>query len=124
MLAEQARDSAIKQMVLYRKAKENSDAELKKLRADNKSLVQRLRDERALSRSLSRVAARAPSPERACFKGAILDAAVTRLIDETSATNAELDRELSQIVGLGQDAVSGLDTAKKWVQETLRPPTP
>jgi len=116
VLAEKARDEAIATMALYRKSKEKADAELKKLRAANSSLDQRLRDERARSRSLSALAARAPSPERACFKGPVLDSAITRLIDETSATNAELDRELSQIVGLGQDAVSGLDSVKAWAR--------
>ena len=119
-LAEQARDGAIKQMVLYRQSKEKADAELKALRADNKSLDQRLRDERARSRALSRVAARAPSPERACFKGPALDAAIARFIDEASAADAELDRELSQIVGLGQDAIIGLDVAKAWAQSLPR----
>ena len=116
VLAEKARDESIATMALYRQSKEKADAELKKLRVDNRSLSERLSSERARSRSLSALAARAPSPERACFKGAVLDAAVTRLIDETSATNAELDRELSQIVGLGQDAVSALDSVKAWAK--------
>jgi len=120
MLAEKARDDAIVTIALYRKSKENADAELKKLRVDNRSLSERLSGERARSRSLSALAARAPSPERACFKGAILDSAIARLIDETSETNAELDRELSQIVGLGQDAVMGLDVAKAWTQSLPR----
>jgi hypothetical protein len=114
VLAEKARDEAVATMVLYRQSKEKADAEFKKLRADNRSLSERLSSERARSRSLSALATRAPSPERACFKGSVLDAAVTRLIDETSATNTDLDRELSQIVGLGQDAVSALDSVKVW----------
>jgi len=106
------------------KEKEKADAELTTLRADNLSLDQRLRDERARGRALSKPSVRAPSAERACFKGTLLDAAIARLIEETSTANTRLDGEVSEIVGRGQDAVSGLDTAKKWAQETLKPPTP
>jgi len=116
-LAEVARDKAIKQMVQDRNRKEKADAELKILRADNQSLDQRLRDERARGRRVSRPTPRAPSPERACFRGPILDAAVTRLIDDIYDENERRDKELSEIARQCQDAVSGLDTAKRWAKE-------
>jgi hypothetical protein len=116
VLAEAARDEAIKENVKNRKAKEKADAELKDLRAANDSLDQRLRDERARARAVSRPAARAPSPERACFRGPILDAALTRLIDDIYAENERRDTELSEIARLCQDAVSGLNSAKTWAQ--------
>ena len=106
------------------KSKEKTDAELKTLRADNLSLDERLRDARARGRAVSKPAPRAPSPDRACFKGPLLDAAIARLIDETSRANTELDGEISEIAGRGQDAVSGLNTAKVWASDTLRLPTP
>ena len=116
VLAEAARDAAIKQMVRDRQAKEKADAALKVARDDNDSLDKRLRDERARSRTVSRFPARAPSPERACFRGPIIDAAVARLIEDISRSSGQLDTELSAIVGQCQDAVSGLDTAKAWAQ--------
>ena len=116
VMAEAARDAAIKQMVRDRQAKEKADAALKIARADNQSLDKRLRDERARARSVSRFPARAPSPERACFRGPIIDAAVARLIEDISRSSGQLDTELSAIVGQCQDAVSWLDTAKAWAQ--------
>jgi hypothetical protein len=116
-LAEVARDNAIKQMAQDRKAKEKADAELKIARADNDALDQRLRDERARARSVSRPAPRAPSPERACFRGPILDAAVSQLINHIYDEYERRDQELSQIARECQDAVSGLDVAKRWAQQ-------
>ena len=121
-LAEVARDNAIKQMVLDRNRKEKADAELKTLRAGNLSLDQQLRDERARVRALSRPAARAPSPDRACFRGPILDAAVTRLINDIYAEHERRDQDLSEFARQCQDAVSGLDTAKKWAKEVSSSP--
>jgi hypothetical protein len=116
VLAEAARDKAIKQMMKDRKAKEKADAELKTLRAANDTLDQQLRDARARARAMSRPAPRAPSPERACFRGPIIDAAVTRLIDDIYAENERRDQELSELTRLCQDAVDGLDVAKRWAQ--------
>jgi hypothetical protein len=115
-LAEVARDNAIKKMAQDRKAKEKADAELKTLRAAHSDLDKRLSDERTRARAMSRPAAGAPSPERACFRGPILDAAVTRLIDDIYTEYERRDQELSQIARLCQDAVDGLDVAKRWAQ--------
>lgn len=120
VLAEAARDKAIKQMVQDRKAKENADAELKNLRADYAALDKRLSDERARARRVSRPAPRAPSPERACFRGPIIDAAVARLIDDIYAENERSDQELSAIGRQCQDAVAGLNVAKEWAQRVTK----
>ena len=116
VLAEAARDAAIKQMVKDRKAKEQADENLKVARSDNVTLDERLRDERARASRMSRPAPRAPSPERACFKGPIIDAAVTRLIDDIYAENERRDAELSEIARQCQDAVSALDSVKAWAK--------
>lgn len=120
-LAEVARDNAIKENVRNKLAKEKSDAELTNARSDNVSLDQRLRDERARASRMSRPAPSAPSPERACFRGPILDAAVQRLIDDIYAENERRDAELSEIIRQGQDAVTALDSVKRWAQEPRRP---
>ena len=116
-LAEAARDAAIKQMVKDRQAKEKADANLKVVRADNDALDKRLRDERARARRMARPAPRAPSPERACFKGPVFDAAITRLLDDLYAEVERRDRELSEIGRQCQDAVSTLDSVKAWASE-------
>lgn len=117
VLADAARDKAIAQMVKDRKLKEKADAELEALRAANTELDKRLRDERARSRAVSKPAARAPSPERACFKGPLFDAAVARLVDELWLSEQRLDEEVSRLTRQCQDAVAGLDSAKRWAQE-------
>lgn len=120
VLAEDARDKAIKRMVLDRKAKEKADAELKNVRADNLVLDKRLRDERARSRTLSRPGARAPSADRACFKGPLIDAATKRLVDELWDANERLDEKISGLARQCQDAIAGLDTAKNWAQRVVQ----
>ena len=116
LLGKKAETDKIKREAQDKLAKEKADAELKNLRADNQSLNQQLRDSRARSRALSRPAPRAASPERACFKGALLDAAVTRLVDNIYNEYERRDKELSEIARQCQDAVSGLDSAKVWAQ--------
>ena len=116
VLAEAARDSAIKEMTRTKLLKEKTDAEIKRLAADNITLDQRLRDERARGRAMSKPAHRAPSPERACFRGPIIDAAITRFIEDASAANGQLDAELSAIVREGEAARISLDGAKRWAQ--------
>ena len=123
-LGEEAERQKKEQEAADLKEKEKADAELTTIRSDNLSLDQQLRDSRARGRALSKPAARAPSAERACFKGPLLDATIRQFFEETRTAVIGLDRELSEIVRQGQDAVSGLDTSKKWAQQTLKLPTP
>ena len=94
-------------------AKEKTDAEAKKLRADNAVLSRRLRDERARAGFVPPATAGARHPDRAAFDRAELERALQRLDDGVSAVVAE-----------GDQARIGLDAARAWSNTALRPRPP
>lgn len=97
---------AAEQAAADRKAKERSDAEAKRLRADNDRLADRLRDERARSGYVPAAPAGARRPDLACFDRAELERAL-----------GQLDAGVSRIAREGDAARIDLDVARRWAAE-------
>ena len=100
----------------YEGYKRETDKKVTALRNDNVALNERLHDDRERSRSspLPYLAARAPSPERACVSGSELDRAIQRLDESLRAARQQLDDELSPIVRHGDQERISLDGVKEW----------
>lgn len=105
-IGDQAATEAKRRTDADKLAKEKSDAEQKKLIADNADLGKRLRDARASSSYLPTPTPTARNPDRICFNRAQLESAIR-----------QLDGEVSGIVESGDHSRIGLDTAKGWAQQ-------
>jgi len=93
------------------KRKEKTDAELKKIAADNAGLAKRLRDARARGGYLPGAAAGASHPDRICFDRAGLE-----------STMGFIDAGGAGIAEKGNAARLGLDGVKRWAQDAPLPP--
>ena len=113
VLAEQARDRALKRADDDRKAKEKADAETKKLRVDLATSDKRLRDERARRSRVPAAPTGSRRPDIAAFDRAELERAM-----------AYLDERGADIARKGAEATVDLDTAKRWSNTALRPHQP
>lgn len=109
VLAEQARDRALKKAEDDRKAKGKSDEELKVARADNLSLSRKLRDARSRRGFLPSSAASAGSTQGITIIGTDLERALQ-----------QLDEGVSLLIAEGDQARVTLDAAKQWSNTVLR----
>lgn len=86
-------------------AKESTDAQNRKLRAANDALSRSLLDARTSRGYLPAPAPGTASPDRVCFART-----------EFERTIRELDEQVSGLIGEGDQARIGLDSAKDWAK--------
>jgi len=89
--------------------KEKSDAETKKLLADNAALARSLRDERARRGVLSGVSSPANRPNLVCFGRA-----------EYERAFGQFDKELSGIAQECDERTVNLNSARKWLLDVVK----
>jgi hypothetical protein len=102
---EAAKKSAQIQEAADKKRKDTADAENVRLRTANAALARSLRESRSSAGYLPKPAPGSASPDRITFDREALESAIRRL-----------DDGLSAIAESGDQAITDLDTAKRWAQ--------